>query len=223
VLRPQTRGFVLYLFLGALVIMGCLVFGLEPYSRQQNLSAHRVSYGQVSEALARSAITVVMTRFRENTRFPGRLLALLSGANPPRLAALIKSRPEEINDRFRWTESDSDRFFREVLGPDYRYPIDQLASEVPGSKVEAFVSIRALPLFQGVGLDDPVEKKIDLTITGRASLMGVTRRVKCGVELKVVNPIPPLCSKFSLFVAEADDNYNLMRNDFDGTPNAEAG
>jgi hypothetical protein len=220
--RRARAGFVVYVLLGALAVLGTLLFALHGFSRQQNVHAHRASYGQLAEGLARSGLTVVLTRFRESFRRSGKLLPLLATLGSTRLAFFVRNRPEVITARFSSAEGESDPFFRELLGPDYRYPLDHMLEQLPGARLDVFLTATAVPLFSGVGVEDPVEKTCDMSFTARATYMEVTRRVRTGLQLKVVNPIAPLASKFTLFVADAVSGYNRLENDAAGQPTGAA-
>lgn len=204
------------MLLGAMVVVGVLVFALHSVARQQNLHAHRIAYGQVCEDLARSGLTVLSTRFRETFRRSGKILPLLGALGSTRLGFFVASRPEQVSQRFAALGASSDAIFSLLLGPDHRYPLDQLLERVPGAQVELTISITGKPLYENAGVEDPVEKTCDLVLTARATYLDVTRRVSTGFIIKVVHPSPPLTSKFTLFAPDAGADWNTVENDKEG-------
>lgn len=213
---PRRRGFLTYLLLGAMIVVGILVFALQNYARQQNRFAHRIAYGQACESAARSGLTVLSTRFRETFHRTGKLMPLLAALGNTRLGFFVASRPEQVTQRFAALGSDSHSIFRALLGPDYRYPLDQMLERWPGMQVELTIDVKGSPLYENAGVTDPVEKTVDMTLTARATWMDVTRRVSTGWQIKVVNPTAPLTSKFTLFTPEAAASWNTLVNDGDG-------
>lgn len=199
-----------------MLVVGVLVFALQTMTRQQNLHAHRIAYGQVCEDLARSGLTVLSTRFRETFRRQGKLQPLLSALGNTRVGFFVSSRPEQISQRFAALGANSDSIFRSLIGPDYRYPLDQMLERLPGATCELTINITGKPLYEGVGMEDPVEKSCDLTLTARSTFMGVTRRVSTGYVIKVIHPAPPLVAKFTLFAHDAAYEWNTVENDKEG-------
>lgn len=199
-----------------MLVVGILVFAFQTMARQQNLHAHRIAYGQVCEDLARSGLTVLSTRFQETFRRSGKLLPLLGALGNTRLGFFVNSRPEQINQRFAQLGSSSDAVFRNLLGPDYRYPLDQMLERVPGAVVDLTIVVAGKPLYEGCGVEDPVEKTCDLTLSAKATYLGVTRRVSTGYVIKVVHPAPPLTAKFTLFSPDAAAEWNAIENDKEG-------
>lgn len=179
--RPNTRGIILHVALGIVVLAGLFALTYFAFVRGQTRLTQGALAGEVAYHLAQGGVSAAIGAFT-NTQTPTRLYE-----------ALVTRTPEEINGL-------SDR-----MGPE-SLPLDLLARKVRGdASVKVEMTLSGFARFprpdpeSGIQ-EDPVEKHGTLRITSTASFMGTSRRVVAFKEVRVVNVLPPVVSKFTLFV-----------------------
>lgn len=219
--RVHNSGFVMGAVVGSLFLVAVLLGSVHFMARQQNRMAHRIAFGEVAYHLARSGAELVSRKLRDGL-LPRRLPAVnLDLRNGP-LSLLFLLDPDTLQEELR-DRGRSESFLRQILGEDYRFPLDTLERRFPPSSIEVFLEGTARPLHdEDSGLTDPVEKVVDLTVTSRATYRGIARTVRTGYQLKVVNPFAPVVCRFTLFVPRAAGGYayNAFLNDEAGLPYA---
>lgn len=208
-MNRSRSGFTLHLVIGAAMLVGLLAFSLQYYASFVNKQAHRLTHGDVAANLASSGLTLVVARLnqsfvREEAVVPslGTGAALgwraLIGRSPKDLAALLGTTPRDIG-----------AVMEKISGPRWRDALDAMESAFPGSRIEIQLEAEVTPLTSGP-FQDPVEKKVRLLLTARATWQGVERSVKAGVDMKVTHPAAPAVGKFTLFARETSGDFNLF-------------
>jgi hypothetical protein len=211
-------GFLMWTVVGAVIVMGILGFALHFMARQQNAQSHRIYFGEVAQNLAEAGIEHVGRRVRD-TLAPHPTVRgglRLEDGNFFSIFLLDSARLKNMFGSVLRTED----WLRQLLGRDYRYPLDVLATQFPGSSLVVTVDVDPQPLCKDPIVADPVEKRVRFVIRSRADYRGVTRIQETGLEVKVVHPFPPATSKFTLFAHEAEPGqaYNTSRNSTSGLP-----
>ncbi len=217
---PVSRsGFLIWAVAGLLAVMGVLVGVLSQMARQQNAQAHRIYFGEVAQNLAEAGIEHVGRRVRDvlfSSRFP-RNLSRLEDVGIFQVLMLDNARLSQL---FRDRASRGEVWLQQLLGRGYRYPLDRLLADIEGSTLEITLLVEPAPLVPDPVILDPVEKRVRFILRSTAEHRGVTRVMETGYEIKVVHPFPPVSSKFTLFVSDAEDGqaYNTFKNNTAGQP-----
>ncbi len=216
--RLRRRGFLLYLLLGMLAVVGILLVSLDQLARQRNRLAHRSEWGRVAEGLADGTASYLQYLFRfaaHEGAVPASALAVPL-ANEALYGFLLQP-ADDLEASFARTRLDT--FLERWFGPDWRTPVSDLEATFPGSKVTLEMALEADPLHPGPAFSDPIEKTVRLGLSARADYRGVVRTAKRSWTVKVTHPFPPAVSKFTLFVDNVPgggEAFNVYENESSG-------
>ena len=177
------QGFIMNVALACILLLGLLLLTYVVYVRGQTRLAQNVLDGEVAFYVAVGGVNAGLGYF-SSTSQPSRLLSLL-----------LSTPPDQLNGQ------------HEELPVDCR-PIQRLLQSIPGeSWVQVVMTLTGFQPFPPPDADsgiqpDPVEKTGFLRVVATAEVQGVRRRVVVIKELKVVNVLPYVISKFTLFASQ---------------------
>ena len=178
------RGFVLNTAFACLIILSLMVAVYFVYVRGQTRLTQNVLAGEKAYHLAQGGVAAGIGYFTNTKEFSRLYSDILAGKPAPQLDGSTETLPptcEAIEKMISAARGDASVTVELTLLGFKPFPPPD-----PGSGITA----------------DPVEKRGILRITSTADYQGTKRRVVAYKEVKAVNILPYVVSKFSLFSAE---------------------
>lgn len=215
-MRRRRRGFLLYLVLGILAVIGILLLALDAMSRQRNRLAHRAESARVAEHLVEGAVSYLQYRMREElAKPPPRTADLGTPLTNERLFGFLLLPADELEEEVGRAAADD--LLARWIAPDWKIPLDDLRLPHRGATLDVRLEAKATPLHPSDGrYRDAVEKTVELGLVAESTFRGVRRQARRVFEVKVAHPFPPMTSKFTLFVDRVpnpSDEFNVYEND----------
>ena len=192
-LKNKNRGMVIVLALVFLFVVALLAFGIDYFSRgQRGLSYHAYDNEvvfQAGESAIDSAIVYYLTKLHD--------------VNSPLYRKFISKSVNKI-------------ILPEFSPSDFR-SLQKLVDDYPGLKISVTGTLSNLETII-TDQTDTLEKKGDISLKADVSYKSVEKKLLVSKRFKIVNVIPPLISKFTLFNKEAGTfDYNIEKNKKSGT------
>ncbi len=217
--RRQRGGFIAYTT-GVVLVLCAMYLGiLFLQSRHTNLASHRLRYSEDAAACAFSMLELVKVRLAEELHLHpiGSWEGELSGALALPCEGLVSYMADNASaDAAEWLDRVLSAGWRDTLAW-------MMERDYPGCSVELKISLHAEQIGKVSGLEsftDPVEKMIHVTLESTAVYRRTKRTCRGGFRVIVYNPMPPVTTKFTLFVGNCRGGgiYNTYRNKENGEP-----
>lgn len=218
------RGFVIFVIVGIVAVLGMVLTTLSWMTRQQNTQSHKALYNEVARTSAEAAAQLLIRALREGIQTPSET-SIQKLLNDPYYAKhsfygyflqpMNPLNPAEL----KLTDSELLQLFPEHL----KSIFSSFRDATPGLEINLEVIIRTDSLYSnsssGEIMRDQVEKKLDLELWSKATYKGATKSFRVKKYLMVYNLINPLTSKFTLFHKSGIGNrYNQLITNLFGKP-----
>ncbi|PCJ18775.1 MAG: hypothetical protein COB02_10095 [Candidatus Cloacimonadota bacterium] len=237
----KRKGFILFVVLGILSILGLLFYSIHQRSGQRNLEAHKHHFNESSRTLSQSGIELFNGAFREGIKTPSdfNLKSILNRSNSykdsfyglllldiPKLKILLTPDKKHLDNEYKSLEHDQ-IFSR--FSDSYKKMYSNLLSYYPKSTLTFRLLLKIQPLYGGVlkidsfesssTLKDFVEKRIDLEFCADATYRFTKKTTCVNKSLKIYNLYNPVLSKFTFFhKIPISDKYNSFVTNVSGRP-----
>lgn len=197
---------ILVIVLGGVLLL--LGLTLHQYAIRQEANIHHITSGEVAHFLAESGLSVSIRSIRDALRAAG-----VDGDEKNRELTRLLTQPGNLPDTS----------LMPLLKDSWNEDLKGFAAEVDRSasiKIEVW-----LREFQPTETDpavwaDPCARSGYLSIEATGEYKGVRRVLTVKRRVSVANMLPPVVSKFTLHVADAErgqeGRYNIIRNDYAG-------
>ena len=215
----KSKGFILFVVLGILTILGILFYAIHQRSGQRNLEAHRHYFNESSRTLAQAGIELFNGAFRTGIKTPTslRLVNLLKNnkihqdsfyglflLDIPKLNKVLKKHPDDDSKRILYHKK-----LLSYFSSDYKNMYKNLLKYYPKSDLTFNLTIEALPLygansFEDYQIDeeafqDYVEKFVKLQFCAKVIYKNTSKSTCIDKSFKVYNLYNPVLSKFTFF------------------------
>lgn len=190
------RGIVLYTLLGVLVVVSIFVFAIDTYTRKKLKQTQHLHERYTNMVLAQSVINYSVARLQEQLETAdGKLLAFFSSSELTPGTSIPIELPDlkKILEEFPKTNADV------------------------SLEVSTIKQLKTKEDLNKTGFD-PFEKTLTLNITALVAGQQSECTLREQRELKLVNLMPDILGKFTLYVKESGDSDSLNRfaNHIDG-------
>ena len=223
-LRNQ-RGFIIFVVVGILTILGMTLATLNWMTRQQNTQSHKALYNEVARTSAKAAVQILIRALREGTKTPpdSTIKKLLTDSlfyersfygyflqpisSMPNESEIMLSHDQLLN---LFSDNIKNIYFN-------------FLKATPNLEINFELTIRPEAIYSSVTggeiMHDQTEKKVDLELSARATYRGSEKTFKLDKFLMVYNLVGPITSKFTFFHKSSVGNrYNQLITNILGKP-----
>lgn len=221
----KQRGFIIFIVVGILTILGMTLATLNWMTRQQNVQSHKAFYNEVARTSARAAVQMLIRALREGIKTPA----------DPTVKKLLNDSTyydrsfygyflQPINNLQNQTEIKLSHSKLISLFPaQIKNIYANFLTATPELTINFELIIRPNAIYSSITggevMRDHSEKKVDLELSAQATYRGSEKTFKLNKFLMVYNLISPITSKFTFFHKSSIGNrYNQLITNIVGKP-----
>lgn len=184
---------VIVLVLIFLLVAAVLGIGIQQFSRGQRAQTYHAYYGEVVHQLGRAALAAARQHYLERLNDPGDELH----------QELIAARQDDLK--------------LPVFNASMHEALNQLVEDFPGSSIQVNGRLTGLETLTSA-YSDPRERKGVIELDGLITCREVSRRIRERRAFRFSSVAPPVLSRFTLFIGEANaPSINNLNNAASGS------
>lgn len=205
IVNKPNNGVTLFLILTLSFILIIISIAVIKLNRQQNLTSHFYTFGEIAQLLAEVGINYSLKSVKEA------------------IHKITTTNQNEINKILLTPNPLKDTSLMPYLKDDWNTDLKEFTSQVdPSAAIKVEIWLRNfMPLEDDITKwKDPIAKIGWLCIESTGIYRDVKRTISIKRLVKVASILPPISSKFTLFLLNACTNneskFNVIKNDYQG-------